>query len=159
MTRLNIETTGDTQIIVRRQFAAPPERVFRAHVDAALIPRWMNILPGWSMPVAETDPRPGGTFRFRWDDGNGAGFRIEGEYLEIDPGERILHVERMFLPERTPYSKVETLFQAQDGGTGLVLTISLPDAEARAAMLQTGMTDGMEMTYARLDALLAEEVN
>jgi uncharacterized protein YndB with AHSA1/START domain len=156
MTRLEIETPGDTRIIVRRAFAAPPARVFRAHLEPALIHQWMNVLPGWSMPVAETDPRPGGAFRFRWDDGQGKGFRIEGEYIEIEEGRRILHAERMFLPERTPWSKVETLFDPQGDGTALVLTMALPDAATRTAMLQTGMREGMEMTYDRLDALLAE---
>jgi uncharacterized protein YndB with AHSA1/START domain len=155
MTRLSIETQGDRQIVVRRTFAAPPARVFRAHVDPALIPRWMNILPGWTMPVAESDPRPGGLFRFRWDDGQGGGFRIEGEFLEVDPDRRILHVERMFLPDPTPDNRVETRFAPVEGGTALHMTMTLPDAATRAAMLQTGMTEGMEMTYERLDALLA----
>ena len=155
MTRLSIETPGDRQIVVRRTFAAPPSQVFRAHVDPALIPRWMNILPGWTMPVAESDPRPGGVFRFRWDDGQGGGFRIEGEFLEIDPDRRILHVERMYLPDPTPDNRVETRFSPVDGGTALHMTMTLPDAATRAAMLQTGMTEGMEMTYERLDALFA----
>jgi uncharacterized protein YndB with AHSA1/START domain len=157
MTRLEIETPGETQIVLRRFFAAPPALVFRAHVDAALIPLWMNIMPGWSMPVVESDPRPGGRFLFRWDDGQGGGFRIEGEYHEIDAPHRIRHVERMFLPDPTPDNAVETQFRAGDGGTHLHMTMTLPDAAARQAMLQTGMTEGMEMTYARLDALLAEQ--
>jgi uncharacterized protein YndB with AHSA1/START domain len=155
MTRLIIETPGETQIVLRRVFAAPHDLVYRAHVDAALIPRWMNIMPGWTMPVAESDPRPGGTFRFRWDDGEGGGFRIEGEFLEVEPGRRILHVERMYLPDPTPDNRVETLFEPLDGGTRLVMTMALPDAATRRSLLRSGMTDGLEMTYARLDALLA----
>jgi uncharacterized protein YndB with AHSA1/START domain len=157
MTRLTIETPGETQIVIRRVFAAPPSRVYRAHVDPARIARWMNILPGWTMPVAESDPRPGGTFRFRWEDDRGGGFRIEGEFLEVEPDRRILHVERMYLPDPSPDSRVETTFAPRDGGTALVLTMTLADAATRQAMLQTGMAEGMEMTYARLDALLAGE--
>lgn len=157
MSRLTIEMPGETQVVVRRFFAAPPARVFRAHVDPALIPRWMNILPGWTMPLAESDARPGGRFRFRWEDDKGGGFRIEGEFLEVEPDRRILHVERMYLPEPTPENRVETTFEPREGGTALVLTMTLPDAATRTAMLQTGMTEGMEMTYGRLDALLAED--
>lgn len=157
MTRISIETPSDRQIVLRRFFAAPPALVFRAHVDPALIPRWMNILPGWTMPVVESDPRPGGGFRFRWDDGEGGGFRIEGAFLEVEPGRRILHVERMFLPDPTPENRVETVFEPDDAGTRLRMTMTLPDAEALRAMLQTGMTEGMELTYGLLDALLAEE--
>jgi len=157
MTKLHVETPGDTQIIVRRFFSAPPEMVFRAHVDADLIPRWMNIMPGWTMPVCESDPRPGGKIRFAWDDGEGGGFRIEGEYIELDEPRRILHVERMFLPDPTPDNRIETVFDPAGGGTDLVMTMTLPDAETRRAMLDTGMTDGMAMTYDQLEALLAAE--
>ncbi len=156
MTGLTLETPSDRQIILRRFFAAPPALVFRAHVDPVLIPRWMNIMPGWTMPVVESDPRPGGGFRFRWDDGQGGGFRIEGAFLEVDPGRRILHMERMFLPDPTPDNRVETVFEPEGAGTRLVMTMTLPDAEALRAMLQTGMTEGMEMTYGLLDTLLAE---
>lgn len=155
MTRLTIETPGETRIVVRRAFAVPPAHVFRAHVDPTLIPQWMNIMPGWTMPVVESDPRPGGVFRFRWDDGEGGGFRIEGEFLEVEAPGRILHVERMFLPDPTPDNRVETLFEPDGTGTRLSMTMTLPDAEAREAMLQTGMGDGIAMTYDRLDALLA----
>ena len=156
MTRLTIETPGETQIVLRRAFAAPPARVYRAHVDPALIPRWMNVMPGWTMPEVACDPRPGGSFRFRWDDGQGGGFRIEGDFLEVEPGRRILHVERMFLPDPTPDNRVETRFDLTRTGTELGLMMTLPDAATRAALLQTGMTEGMEMTYGRLDTLLAE---
>ena len=157
MTRISIDTPSDRQIVLRRFFAAPPALVYRAHVDPALIPRWMNIMAGWTMPVVESDPRPGGAFRFRWDDGAGGGFRIEGEFLEVEPGRRILHVERMFLPEPTPDNRVETVFSPDGAGTLLRMTMTLPDAEALRAMLQTGMTEGMELTYGLLDTLLAEK--
>jgi uncharacterized protein YndB with AHSA1/START domain len=154
---LEVEMKGETQLIVRRRFSAPPSLVFRAHVDAALIPRWMNVMPGWSMPEAESDPRAGGRFRFRWRDPDGGGFRIEGTYLEIDAPRRILHVERMFLPEPTLENRIETLFLEQGTGTRLVMTMTLPDAEARKALLATGATDGMEMTYDRLETVLSPQ--
>jgi uncharacterized protein YndB with AHSA1/START domain len=157
MTRISIETPSDRQIVLRRSFAAPPDLVFRAHVDPALIPRWMNIMPGWTMPVVESDPRPGAGFRFRWDDGAGGGFRIEGDFLEVEPPRRILHVERMFVPDRMPDNRVETVFEPEGAGTALRMTMTLPDAEALLAMLQTGMSEGMELTYEFLDTLLAEE--
>lgn len=154
---LEAEMKGETQIIVRRRFSAPPALVFRAHVDPALIPRWMNVMPGWTMPEVESDARPGGRIRFRWQDPDGGGFRIEGTYLEIDAPRRILHVERMFLPEPTFENRIETLFLEQATGTQLVMTMTLPDAEARDALLATGATDGMEMTYHRLETVLSKE--
>jgi uncharacterized protein YndB with AHSA1/START domain len=155
---LTLVTDGETQVVVTRRFAAPPEAVFRAHVDPALIPRWMTGPAGWTMPVCRSDPRPGGTMRYEWQGPEGWGFHLTGEYLEIDPGRRLLHVERMFLPDPTPDNRIETRFEPVAGGTLLRMTMSLPDAAARAAMLATGMEQGMAESYDRLEGLLAQGV-
>jgi uncharacterized protein YndB with AHSA1/START domain len=60
----------------------------------------------------------------------------------------------MHLPEPTPDNRVETRFEADGGGTLLVMRMTLPDAETRAAMLKTGMEHGMEASYARLEGML-----
>jgi uncharacterized protein YndB with AHSA1/START domain len=52
------------------------------------------------MPVCENDARAGGEFRYEWVKADGsAGFSITGEILEIEPGKRIVHVERMHMGE------------------------------------------------------------
>jgi len=153
MTKLTMRLEGDRHVIVTRRFAAPPQAVYRAHTEAALIRQWMLGFEGWSMPVCETDSRPGGAFHFEWIDGDGGGFKITGEYIEMDPGKRILHVERVFMPDPTPDNRIETIFAADGAGTLLTLRMELPDAESRAAMIETGMEEGMEESYAKLDAL------
>jgi uncharacterized protein YndB with AHSA1/START domain len=154
LTPLTLSLDGDRRVIVTRRFKAPPEAVFRAHVDANLIPRWMTGPEGWSMPLCQSDARPGGNFRFEWTDGKGTGFHATGEYLAVEPHARILHVERMFLPDPTPENHVETLFQPDgQGGTRLVMTMTLPDEASRQAMLASGMADGLEDSYARIDGL------
>lgn len=151
---LKLVTDGETEIIVTRHFKAPPELVFRAHVEPALIRRWMLGPDGWTMPVCANDARAGGHFRFDWTDGKGHSFYATGEYHEVTPHSRIVHVERMFLPDPTPDSHVVTLFEPEGSGTRFTMTMILPDAEARAAVLASGMADGLEDSYARLDAIL-----
>lgn len=147
-------TDGDTRIVVTRSFAAPPALVFRAHVEAALISRWMLGPDGWSMPVCQSDPRPGGSFRFEWSNGAGAGFHATGEYLDLSPPDSITHIERMFLPDPTPDSHVVTRFAPSGRGTLLTMTMTLADAEARAALLASGVEYGLEDSYARLETVL-----
>ena len=154
MTPLTLVTDGETDVIVTRHFAAPPEAVFRAHTDPALIQRWMLGPDGWSMHVCVSDARPGGKIRFEWTDGEGRGFYTTGEYLEVTPHRRIVHVECMFLPDPTPENHVTTEFAPAGTGTRLTMRMSLPSTEARAAMLATGMADGMEDSYARLDQVM-----
>jgi uncharacterized protein YndB with AHSA1/START domain len=151
---VKLVTEGDTRIVITRRLAAPPPLVFRAHTEPALIRRWMLGPDGWTMPHCHSDPRPGGTFRFDWSNGQGHSFHATGEYLDLTPFSRIVHVERMFLPDPTPDSHVETRFDPDGTGTRLTMTMTLPNAEARAAVLASGMEDGLEDSYARLDAIL-----
>ena len=151
MSKLSLTTEGDTVVVVRRRFAAPPEDVYRAHVDPELIPQWMTGPDGWTMPVCQIDVRPGGRMRYEWTDGQGNGFYLTGELIELDPPRRIVHVERMHLPDPTPDNRVETTFTADGDGTLMVMRMTLPDAATRAAMLATGMEHGMEDSYARLE--------
>lgn len=150
---LSIELDGETNLTITRRFAAPPALVYRAHTDPELVQRWMLGPPGWSMPVCEMDVRPGGAFRHEYSNGAGACFAIVGEYVALEPSRRIVHVERMLMPDPTPDNKIDTLFETDDSGTRMVLRMSLPDARTRKAMLETGMADGMEASYANLDAL------
>lgn len=153
MSKLNLRTEGDTHVIVTRRFAAPPEAVYRAHTDAALVRQWLLGPEGWSMPICISEPRVGGKIRYEWSNGKGGGFSLTGEYLELEPYSRIVHVERMHLPNTTPDNHVETRFEPDGKGTLLTLRMTLPDAKTRAAMLATGMESGMETSYARLDSM------
>jgi uncharacterized protein YndB with AHSA1/START domain len=145
MTALAIRTEGDTHVVVTRRFAAPPESVYRAHTEAELIQKWMLGPDGWTMPVC---------INYEWVDGNGNGFYVTGEYLELVPFSRIVHVERMHLPDATPDNHIVSTFEPDGTGTLMTMRMTLPDAATRAAMLESGMEHGMEASFARLEAML-----
>jgi uncharacterized protein YndB with AHSA1/START domain len=153
MNKLVLETEGEKVIVVRRRFEASPEEVYRAHTDPALVQQWMLGPEGWTMPVCITEPKPGGKIRYEWSNGKGRGFYLTGEFIELDPPRRIVHVERMHMPDPTPDNRVETTFTAEGKGTLMVMRMSLPDAATRKAMLSTGMEHGMEASYARLERI------
>jgi uncharacterized protein YndB with AHSA1/START domain len=155
MSRLQLRTEGERQVIVTRVFDYPPEAVYRAHLDPQLIQQWMLGPDGWSMPKCINEARPGGKIHYEWSDGQGHGFYLTGEFIELDPPRRIMHVERMFLPERTPDNHIETTFEPHGSGTLMTMRMTLPDAATRAAMLDTGMEGGMEQSYVRLERQLA----
>ena len=60
----------------------------------------------------------------------------------------------MHLPDPTPDNHVETMFHPDGTGTLVTMRKTLPDAEARAAMLATGMEHGMEASCARLETMI-----
>jgi uncharacterized protein YndB with AHSA1/START domain len=153
MSELALTTEGETYVVVKRRFEAPPEAVYRAHTDPKLIQQWCLGPEGWTMPVCVNEGKPGGKIRYEWSNGEGAGFFLTGEILELDPPHRIVHVERMHMPDPTPDNRIITTFVADGSGTLMTMRMSLPDAETRKAMLATGMEHGMEASYARLERL------
>jgi len=154
MSKLTLKTEGDKHVVVTRHFAASPEAVYRAHTEPEIIQKWLLGPEGWTMPVCINDARPGGNFRYEWTNGKGHGFYVTGEFLELQPFRRIVHVERMYLPNPTPDNHVETTFEPDGSGTLMTLRMTLPDAETRAAMLATGMEHGMEASYVRLEGII-----
>ena len=154
MSKLTLMTEGDKHVVVTRRFAAPPEAVYRAHTEPRLIQKWMLGPDGWTMPVCVCEARPGGKIRYEWADGKGGGFYLTGEFVELVPFSRIVHVERMHLPDPTPDNHVETRFEPDGSGTLMTMQMTLPDAQTRAAMLASGMEHGMEASYVRLEAMV-----
>ena len=152
-TKMTLETEGDRHIVVTRRFAAPPEAVYRAHTEAATIQKWLLGPDGWTMPVCISEGRPDGKIRYEWANGKGRSFYLTGEFATLEPFRRIVHVERMHLPDPTPDNHVETTFERDGTGTLMTIRMTLPDAATREAMLSTGMERGMEASYVRLEAI------
>lgn len=154
MTGLTLKTEGDTHVVVTRHFDALPEKVYRAHTDPELVQKWLLGPEGWTMPVCINEAKPGGKIRYEWSHPKKGSFYVTGEFVELVPYSKIVHVERMHLPDPTPDNHVETLFEADGAGTLMTMLMTLPDAETRAAMLATGMESGMEASYARLETMI-----
>jgi len=157
MSKMTLRTEGDRHVVVTRRFAAPPEAVFRAHTVPALVQRWMLGPDGWTMPACVCEARPGGKIRYEWSNGKGRGFYLTGEFVELVPFSKIVHVERMHMPDPTPDNHIETRFEADGTGTLMTVRMTVPDAQTRAAMLATGMEHGIEASYVRLEAQIAGE--
>ena len=103
MSKMTMKTEGDTHLIVTRRFSASPEALlsspYRAGSDSEMVAWTRRLGP---CPSALNEAKPGGKFRYEWTNGKGAGFHITGEYLQLEPYDRIVHVERMHLPDPTP---------------------------------------------------------
>jgi len=101
MNSMTLKTHGDKHVLVTRRFVAPPESIYRAHTEPALIQKWLLGPDGWAMPVCISDAKPGGRIRYEWKDGKGGGFYLTGEYVGLVPFSKIVHIERMHLPNST----------------------------------------------------------
>ena len=156
MSKLTLKTEGDTHIVVTRHFAAPPEAVYRAHIDPKIVQQWMLGPEDWTMPVCINEAKPGGKIRYEWRNSKGEGFYLTGEFVELKPYSKIVHIERMHLPDPTPDNHVVTTFEPDAKGTLMTMRMTLPDTKTRAAMLATGMERGMEASYVRLEGVISD---
>ncbi len=149
-TKLVVTTPSEREIRVTRSFDAPPGLVFECHTKPEFVKKWLLGPPGWSMPVCEIDLRPGGRYRYVWrNDDKGAEFGVLGEFREIHAPDRIVNVERM---DGVPGEALcTTIFIKSSDRTLLTLTMQFESQELRDGALESGMTDGMSMSYDRLD--------
>jgi len=147
------ELVDDTHVRITRAFAAPRHLLWRAHTDPELVRRWLLGPDGWEMTVCENDLRVGGSYRNAWAPVGGTPgepFGFDGENLVIEPERRIVTAERM-TGSPFPANINDLAFDEEDGVTLMTLLITYPDIAQRDAVLGTGMTDGMEASYARME--------
>jgi uncharacterized protein YndB with AHSA1/START domain len=149
-------TPSDREIVVTRLVDAPRRLVFDAMSNPKHVPQWLTGPEGWTMPVCEIDLRPGGAWRYVYRQPNGADMTLQGSYREVAPPERIVSTES-WGPEWPETINTLVLTEAA-GQTTITMTIRYPSQEARDAALRSGMKDGMDQGFARLDGLLASLV-
>lgn len=154
--RLAITLPSDREIVITRSFDAPREMVWDCHTKPALVRRWLLGPPGWEMPVCEIDLRVGGKYRYAWEDKTrGITMGMGGTFTAVDKPERIGAREKFDDDWTGGETDVTQLFTEHAGKTTLTLTIVYASKEARDGAAKTGMTDGMEAGYQRLDDILA----
>ncbi len=147
-----VELLDDVHVRITRLVDGPRELVWRAHNEPELMKRWLLGPDGWEMTECVVAIEVGQGYRTSWapvGDTEGEPFGFEGEALVIDAPRRSVQTERMIgMP-------VETLndlsLYEEDGATLITLYIEYPDKETRDMILATGMADGMEASYERLE--------
>ncbi len=117
-------------LTIKRRFNAPPAKVFSAWTDPEKIKHWME--PGEIKAVrAETDPRPGGRYRWVMQSPAREEHDVGGVYREIVQNERLVFTWAWkSTPERE--SLVTVTFKSDGDGTLMtVLHEQFTDEEAR----------------------------
>lgn len=145
----------DRDLTITRRFKAPRALVFDTFTKPEWLAQWLIGPDGWSLTVCDVDLRPGGRFRYVWTKPSGKEMGMGGTFVEVTPPSRIVHVEVFDEDWTGGETTVTTELAEADGVTTMTMTVRYSSEAAREAALTTGMTSGMEMSYARLDALLA----
>jgi uncharacterized protein YndB with AHSA1/START domain len=150
----------DTHVRISRVINGSVEQVWRAHHEPELMKRWLLGPDVWEMTVCEVSTQVGGAYRYEWAPVPGGpaaeqgAFGFEGVLLESMPPVRAVTTERMIgIPGDSTVN--ELTLTPTTGGTLLTLLITYPSVELRDMILASGMTDGMETSYVRLESQLA----
>ncbi len=106
---------------LHRVLRAPAERIYRAFLDPGALVKW--IPPnGFTCQVHHLDARVGGTYRMSFTNfGAGGSHSFGGEYLELVPGERIVHTDRFDDPNLPGTLRVTVTFTPVSCGTELAI--------------------------------------
>ena len=154
---LMVTTPSDREILMRREFDAPRRLVFDAFTKPELVSRWLLGPDGWTMPVCDIDLRVGGRYRYVWrNEKSGEQMATGGVFREVLAPERLVHTEKFEDPWYPGESVVTTTFEERSGRTTVRQTMLMETREARDGVLKSGMESGVERSYQRLEAQLAE---
>lgn len=156
MTKTNITAEpGKQEIIIIREFDAPRELVFKTFIDPKLYTQWLGPR-GLTMTLEIFEPKNGGMWRYIQKDQDGNEYAFHGVSHEVTAPERIISTfEFEGLPEKGHVILETARFEALPGDrTKLTSQSVFQSVVDRDGMLHSGMEEGVNDSYDRLDELL-----
>jgi len=153
VTASRVTTPTDREIRIERIFNAPRARVWQAFTDPKMVAQWWGR--GHKLVIERMEVERGGHWRYvEHTPDRPQGF--EGRYREVTPPQRLVQT---FEWDGMPgYVMIETtnFEDLGDGRTRVVTMLLAHTTEERDGMLNSGMEEGMNQSYAELDKLLAK---
>lgn len=143
-------------IDIEREFNAPRDLIFRAHTDPELLVQWLGPRR-LTMTVDRLEIRDGGTWRYVHREPDGTEYGFHGVFHGTPSVDGIVQT---FEYEGAPgHVSLESLTLEERDGRTLVRAHSVYQSiEARDAMIESGMEQGLNEGYERLDELIARLV-
>lgn len=116
-------------VTLHRVLPAPPERVYRAFLDAAALCKWLPP-HGFTCTVHELEAKVGGRYRMSFTNfSTGNGHSFGGSYLELVPNERIVHDDRFDDPNLSGVMTTTIELKQVSCGTDVhIVQEGIPDA-------------------------------
>lgn len=148
-------SVGDI-IVFNRTLDAPRSAVFKAWTDPNQLAQWWGP-KGFTAPVCEADPRPGGTLHIVMRGPDGTDYPLGGSFIEVAPPERLVFTSTVDVNGVRALETHNTVtFTEQGGKTILDLRVRVVKATAEATPVLAGMHEGWPQTLDRLGAFVAK---
>jgi uncharacterized protein YndB with AHSA1/START domain len=154
---MNLDITaepGVPQVITTRSFDAPRDLVYRALTEPDLLVQWLGPRK-YTMTIERYDLRDGGTYRYIHADDAGNAYAFHGVFHGDPTPDGMVQT---FEFEGSPGNvSMDTLtLEERDGRTTVRTNSVYQSVEARDGMVQSGMAEGMNEGYDRLEELLGK---
>jgi len=143
-TRIDVAPNNDRELVLARIIDAPPEKVYRAWTEPALLKQWFAPRP-YTTPVVEIDLRPGGTSNIVMRGPDGQDIPCPGVYLEVVPNRKIVATDayvRAWEPSAKPFLTVTVTFENEGGKTRYIARCGHWSVEDLQTHEKMGFHDG-----------------
>ncbi len=138
---------------ITREFDAPRDLVFKAYTEPDLLVQWLGPRK-YTMTIDEYEPRDGGRWRYVHSDDDGNAWGFHGVFHgDQTPDGMLQTFEFEGAPGHVSLEKL--VLEERDGKTMVRNHAVYQSIEARDAMVESGMEEGMNDGFDRLDDLLA----
>jgi len=149
---------SDHELVLTRLVKAPRHSLFRAWTEPELLKQWFAPHP-CTVPVAETDVRPGGTSLIVMRVPDGKEMPCHGVYLEVVKDERLVFTDaytKAWYPSAKPFMTVIITFEDEADGTRYTARVRHWTAEDKATHEKMGFHQGRALCTDQLAALAAK---
>jgi uncharacterized protein YndB with AHSA1/START domain len=148
-------STESRELVLVRLIDAPPEKVYRAWTDPALLKQWFTPKP-WTVASAELDVRPGGANLIVMRSPEGEEFPNRGVYLEVVPNKRLVMTDAYttaWEPSDKAFMTAILTFENESGKTRYTARVLHWSAADRKAHEEMGFHEGWSKATDQLAAL------
>ena len=146
------------ELVLTRLIKAPRHSLFRAWTEPELLKQWFARHP-CTVPIAETDVRPGGTSLIVMRVPDGKEMPCHGVYLEVVKDERLVFTDaftKAWYPSAKPFMTVIITFEDEADGTRYTARVRHWTAEDKATHEKMGFQQGWGLCTDQLAALVAK---
>ncbi|MGE3076254.1 MAG: SRPBCC domain-containing protein [Dehalococcoidia bacterium] len=149
---------GDRVMLLKREFDAPQETVFRAWTEREHLMNWWGP-PTWPLDYCTVDLRPGGIWHYRMRGPEGEESWGKTVYKTIEPHSGLSYTAYFSdkdAAELSPGMFTEVTFEAKESKTVVHVRTTFTSAEDMKNVMEMGQIEGMSMSLDRLDDVLAK---
>jgi uncharacterized protein YndB with AHSA1/START domain len=143
---------GKQEVFITREFDAPRELVFKAHIDPKLYVQWLGPR-GYEMILETFEPHNGGRYRYIHKDKEGHEYGFHGTFHEMSIDSMVQTFEFEGYPGHVSLDSM-TLEELPGNRTRATIHSVFQSIADRDGMVQNGMEKGVREGYERLDEIL-----